>query len=776
MSRASCSRALLLAVVFLSASAAAWSGWTEAAWTTNAQRLATNIPVSARVGSNRYEVAMPVVSNAVGGWVTNWATNRFAFWHPVYPDTNLPWGAVVYSQSWRQLVAVPSQVLGIATSFVVEVPVFYALHAVSVSGGVAEIRAAEASAAVRERRAVAGYDPRFLWDPMLYRQHRDLLVEAKQALGDQSPPTTFAGAWVTNVLGYPSFTFRADPLTMAAALTNARLPANWLALTPWRYGWKPTLLVTNEWVLQGAATGLVTAVFLTSCGGLVSFSGTNGQRVSYVCTNGETALNYLYNGTAEPVTATVWSACGGYVTAVLPPGWTTNACTNWLHQGYQGDDYLWSGVRPLVSQMTHTVVWASPSDCGTTGGSTFVYYWGPVSYTGAGSAAEAVAVLESLAATSLVVVATQTWPYAYRTFSDARSVGLQTTYRSRTGFGTNCTDATADLAAAAWSTSTTACGTAPPTGGCEEIYLPVTDYQTNITVVTMTQLVYSAYATPCGYYVDVVHDGLSGTVWTVACTSWVSGGVFEMLTNFVTNTFSTLVSQQFVDCTGGVAVATGYHGQLVTNVCEGWVVIDPGSPQGALATEVEVLGVTTCSVSGAATLYAERGVAGLRAMGPTGVPHVGAAVLYGGTRLTPATATPDPAWGLPSGLTWFWQWATPTSRPFGQLASNATGVRIAWSAETNWVAVYAPTSWPLRLQATNGSTVTVATVTAWHAGLTNAGPVSVTSTVCGVDWTNGLTTVIPWVGSTAATLRADFITEAPAVVDWSGTSNGLRYR
>lgn len=144
-----------------------------------------------------------------------------------------------------------------------------------------------------------------------YKSLRDDLVGVKGVVRDGIN----AGTWVdTNA----AITTNGIPImTVTGITTRLNLPTNYLDWTPYSQfngvGVGEQRVVTGSWTIVGSGTGTITNSVHDACGNATNIIGTNGQVVTFVCTNdhiaaGFTSLDYGVEGLRGILNAMVWKA------------------------------------------------------------------------------------------------------------------------------------------------------------------------------------------------------------------------------------------------------------------------------------------------------------------------------------------------------------------------------------------------------------------------------------------------------------------------------------
>lgn len=141
-----------------------------------------------------------------------------------------------------------------------------------------------------------------------YKSLRSDLVDLKSAIESSLD----SGKWVdTNNITINGIGL----LTVTGEVARYNLPSNYLDWTCYSQfngvGVGEQRVVTGSWTVVGATTGIVTNSVHDACGNATTITGTNGQVVTFVCTNdyiasGYTSLNYGVEGLRSIINDMVW--------------------------------------------------------------------------------------------------------------------------------------------------------------------------------------------------------------------------------------------------------------------------------------------------------------------------------------------------------------------------------------------------------------------------------------------------------------------------------------
>jgi hypothetical protein len=364
-------RAIIL-LALLAQPAFAWTGWHHSAWTS--LRLATGeqFTVSAIPHTLYFTNYLPPFPT--NGPSTNFAIITNSFLSDINAGAPLTTAIVnvwnVYAVgSSGQTEQITCTVTGFQTSTTLT---FQARDIVALDGYLAE----------SERSLVIESGTNALAKPVFYRSNRENLIARKAWLENNCiyfvNSTSAMPASVTNwLVDFPW-------LTASNLLAMHNLPINYFSYTPWRALAGDTnagiaRVVNGAFTIATRSTNSITITnVVNACGDLVTVSGTNGQVISYTCTNesiqaGFTTADYgwkpitqlfaslvrlgkvaSWEGTAD-LNVTIsreemqGGGCGPYFDCPDPAYGFTNmfAIYGDIIGNYPWPEYEWSGVAYL---------------------------------------------------------------------------------------------------------------------------------------------------------------------------------------------------------------------------------------------------------------------------------------------------------------------------------------------------------------------------------------------------------------------------------------------
>jgi len=274
----------MLCIFLASASCAlgqSWTGWHAQAWSNYRLQTAEVVTVSAVVNGpfviQTYAPPYPS-TNALSETNTFLSDITFTNYADASPITNL-WTFTALDTNGTPVSVVRTNIAA---------PTSTNLHLQA-----RDILALDSYLACLERWMTAPSDGG-LEKPRLYRGYRDALTYAKSFIS-QSYYYFLDEAWATPA------NFTSGPYVVlydyAGYPTNflSGFPSNYFYFTPWRelhlsegYG----RIITGAFTISTSSTNAITNMAYNSCGDLVTVIGTNGQQITFTCTNAATAEGF----------------------------------------------------------------------------------------------------------------------------------------------------------------------------------------------------------------------------------------------------------------------------------------------------------------------------------------------------------------------------------------------------------------------------------------------------------------------------------------------------